>query len=76
MTSTPCNRPLTGLYRPVPALVNQALSVDGAQNGAYPPESPEITLELAVVNTAWPSLPDHIRAAILALVNTTKEAAI
>jgi len=60
---------------PVQVAEDTTLALDGAQNGACPPEPPEIATDLATVTTAWPSLPDHIKAAILALVSTAKEVA-
>ena len=54
---------------------DKAVAPDGAQEGASAPLSSEIDDQLAAVHAAWPSLPDHIKAAILALVSTAKEAA-
>ena len=61
-----------GILNPDPTSKNKALAVDGAQNGAQPPDGGIIDAELATVNTCWPLLPDHIKAAILTLVNSAK----
>jgi hypothetical protein len=34
------------------------------------PAAPKIDPDLSRVVTAWPDLPDHIRAAVLALIGT------
>jgi len=57
---------------PDPATENKALALEGAQKGAQPPNDEIIDAELATVNTSWPLLPDHIKAAILTLVDSAK----
>jgi len=59
---------------PVDTSERQALAPDGAQEGAPTADTPVIYPDLAQVATAWATLPDHIRAAILALVTLAKEA--
>jgi hypothetical protein len=63
----PCGH---GILNPNPTLETQALANEGAQNGAAAPVDPN----LRAVNEAWEHLPDHIKATILTLVNSTKEA--
>jgi hypothetical protein len=43
-----------------------------AKSDAFSTKNPEIGHDLARVLEAWPTLPDHIRKAILALVETAK----
>ena len=59
---------------PVKPTVQAELAPEGAQEGASDDEPPLTDPGLAQVATAWASLPDHIRAAILTLVNSAKEA--
>ena len=61
-----------GILNPDPTAENKALAVEGAQNGAQPPDGEIIDPELATVNSSWPLLPDHIKAAILTLVGSAK----
>ena len=68
--SLPCEN---GILNPASPPANTALAPEGAQKGAKLSDSDKTDSQLAVVNTAWASLPDHIKAAILALVNSAKE---
>jgi hypothetical protein len=43
-----------------------------AKSDAFSTKNPEISPDLARVIQAWSTLPDHIRKAILALVETAK----
>ena len=63
-----------GIMSPVNPTVQAELAPEGAQEGASDDEPPLTAPGLAQVTTAWANLPDHIRAAILTLVNSAKEA--
>ena len=52
-------------------LQNRAKS-GAAESGALSGNSPQIDAELAKVIEAWPTLPDAIKAAVLALVNSAQ----
>jgi hypothetical protein len=54
--------------------VQAELAPEGAQEGEADDEPPLTDPGLAQVAGAWAGLPDHIRAAILTLVNSAKEA--
>ena len=54
---------------PDPDSETQALANEGAQEGAA-----AVDADLKAINAAWDNLPEHIRAAILTLVNSAKEA--
>jgi len=57
-----------------PALSKTAISTKGgAQSGARDDQSIADYGELARVVQAWPELPEHIRAAIKALIRSCKE---
>ena len=72
------NRTHTGcephrILNPAAALKTQAVAHEGAQEGASAADAPPTDSHLARVTAAWASLPDHIRAAIMTLVNSAKE---
>ncbi len=54
--------------------VQAELAPEGAQEGEGDDEPALAGPALAQVAAAWARLPDHIRAAILTLVNSAKEA--
>ena len=53
--------------------VKQTLTNSSAQKGAQLPEGQECDADFASLSAAWPSLPDHIKAAILTLVKSARE---
>jgi len=55
---------------PPPVSPAQELAPDGAQHGAELPDDSR----LGEVNSAWPALPEHIRAAIIPLVHSAEPA--
>jgi hypothetical protein len=46
----------------------------GAETGALDTEKPPIDRDLAAVNEAWPTLPEAIKAGILAMIRATGSA--
>jgi hypothetical protein len=73
------------IQNPATPLEIQALATEGAQEGATPADERLAAAtstscacefadlaELAQVTTAWPRLPEHLKAAILTLVNSAK----
>jgi hypothetical protein len=48
--------------------LRQPASFSGAAEGAFDGKTADFDPDLARVVNAWPSLPEHVRAAILALV--------
>ena len=59
---------------PVQIKENTAPASGGAQEGAFAADGASTDPNLSQVTTAWADLPDYIRAAILTLVNSAKEA--
>jgi hypothetical protein len=49
-------------------------ALEGVQEGEGDDEPPLADADLAQVANAWATLPQHIRATILTLVNSAKEA--
>ena len=52
--------------------LGQEESLSAAKSDAFLTKNPEIEPDLAKIMEAWPTLPGHIRKAILALVETSK----
>ena len=60
-----------GIERPPLALSETAISAeDGAKSGALPAPDVIHDADLAEITAAWSKLPEHIQAAIMALVRT------
>jgi hypothetical protein len=62
-----------GIEPPANSLENTTLSTaGGAKCGALATNSSPIDLDLAAIIRAWPDLPEAIRAAVRALVETAR----
>jgi hypothetical protein len=64
----------TGSEHPSNSLENQQVSQKGgAETGAIDPQSGTFPTDLAELNAAWPTLPEPIRAGILAMIRGEKK---
>jgi len=71
--ATSCENPMgrVGPEHPPLSLSETAISAeDGAKSGALPAPDVIHDADLTEITAAWPKLPEHIRAAIIALVRT------